>query len=69
MTPLGMDGHRLLSDMLSEAGLTPRARRRIPVICDLAGPIWVPGVAQSERTRVEGDEPAWRLNMAPLAGA
>lgn len=67
MTPFGMDGHRLLSDMLSEAGLTPRARRRIPVICDLAGPIWVPGVAQSERTRVEGDEPSWRLTLAPLS--
>ena len=49
MQPLGFDGTRKLSDLLSEAGLTPAARVRLPLICDFLGPIWAPGVCFSNR--------------------
>lgn len=53
IAPVGMDGSRKLADLLSEAGLTAAARRRLPIVCDLVGPIWAPGVVWSERTRCD----------------
>lgn len=47
--PLGFDGTRKVSDLLSEAKLTPAARVRLPLICDFLGPIWLPGVCLSNR--------------------
>lgn len=47
--PLGFEGHRKVSDLLSEAGLTSAARRRLPMICDILGVVWVPGVSVSNR--------------------
>lgn len=47
--PLGFAGQRKLSDLLSEASLTQAARRRLPIVCDLAGPLWVPGVCLGDR--------------------
>jgi tRNA(Ile)-lysidine synthase len=65
MRPLGFDGSRKLADLLSEAGLTPAARRRLPIVCDVLGPIWAPGVCLDERARpVEG--PVLRLRLSPL---
>jgi tRNA(Ile)-lysidine synthase len=49
MQPLGFEGTRKLSDLLSESGLTPAARVRLPLICDFLGPIWAPGVCLSNR--------------------
>ena len=49
MQPLGFEGTRMLSDLLSEACLTPAARVRLPLICDFLGPIWAPGVCLSNR--------------------
>ena len=54
MRPLGFEGTRKLSDLLSEAGLTPAARARLPVVCDLIGPLWAPGVCLDERGRPKG---------------
>lgn len=51
MRPLGFGGRRKLSDMLSEAGLTAAARARLPIVCDMLGPIWAPGVCLEERVR------------------
>ncbi|AIE83593.1 tRNA lysidine(34) synthetase TilS [Fimbriimonas ginsengisoli] len=53
MRPLGFSGQRKLSDLLSESGLTPAARSRLPIVCDLVGPIWAPGVCLDERVRPE----------------
>lgn len=50
--PLGMTGHRLVSDILSEMGLTKLARKRLPIICDFLGPIWIPGASISERVKI-----------------
>lgn len=49
LQPLGFEGTRKLSDLLSEARLTPAARVRLPLICDFLGPIWAPGVSLSHR--------------------
>ncbi len=49
MQPLGFEGNRKLSDLLSEAKLTRAARSRLPIICDFVGPIWAPGVCLSHR--------------------
>ncbi|HEY0867574.1 MAG TPA: tRNA lysidine(34) synthetase TilS, partial [Fimbriimonas sp.] len=47
--PLGFDGHRKLSDLLAEAKLTVAARQRLPIVCDMLGPVWAPGVCLSGR--------------------
>ena len=49
--PLGGVGHRKIADMMSEAGLTALAKVRLPILCDIIGPIWVPGVVLDERVR------------------
>lgn len=51
--PLGMTGHRMVSDILSEMGLTKLARKRLPIICDFLGPIWIPGASISERVKID----------------
>ena len=51
MQPLGFAGRRKLADLLSEAGLSLAARRRLPIVCDMIGPVWAPGVCLSERVR------------------
>jgi len=51
MKPLGFEHRRKLADLLSEAGLTPAARARLPIVCDLVGPLWAPGVCLDERVR------------------
>ena len=62
MRPLGFDGTRKLGDLLAEAGLTPAARARLPIVCDLVGPLWAPGVCLDERARAkEGAAIAIRL--------
>ncbi len=65
--PLGMEGTKLISDLLNEAGLTLAARRRLPIICDMAGPIWVPGVRMSGRVKVtDRTKRGLKLSFGPL---
>lgn len=49
ITPQGFDHRRKLSDLFGEAKLTQSARRRLPIVCDLLGPIWAPGVCLDAR--------------------
>jgi tRNA(Ile)-lysidine synthase len=49
MQPYGFEGTRKLSDLLSEAKLTKAARARLPIICDMVGPLWAPGVCLDSR--------------------
>jgi tRNA(Ile)-lysidine synthase len=51
MQPLGFDRRRKMSDILSEAKLTQAARTRLPIVCDMLGPIWAPGVCLDARVR------------------
>jgi len=68
MTPLGMNGTKKLSDLLSESGLTLAARKRLPIICDMVGPIWVPGCALGDRVKVtEHTQRPIRLTFGPLS--
>lgn len=50
--PLGLDGTKKLSDLFQEAGLTAPARNRLPIVCDMVGPVWVPGVCIAERVKI-----------------
>lgn len=68
--PLGFDGTRKLSDLLSEAKLTKAARSRLPVICDFVGPIWAPGVCLSHRIDKEPEcERVLALEFEPIIGS
>lgn len=53
MRPIGFDGTRKLSDLLSEAKLTKAARARLPIVCDLVGPIWAPGICVDSRVAAD----------------
>jgi tRNA(Ile)-lysidine synthase len=54
--PLGLDGHKAISDALAEAGIPAEHRRRHPVLADRRGePLWVLGYRISDRVRVGGD--------------
>jgi tRNA(Ile)-lysidine synthase len=68
MAPLGMGGHtRSLQDLFTDRKVPREARAGVPVVeCD--GEIaWVPGVATSERFRVEADTPsAVALDATPV---
>lgn len=67
MQPYGFEGSRKLSDLLAEAGLTLAARRRLPIICDMLGPIWAPGVCLSNRVKLTEERPdALHLRFGPL---
>lgn len=67
MTPLGFDGTRKVSSILSEAGLTAAAKRRLPIVCDLLGPFWLPGACLADRVRVTPQtSQALRLVLEPL---
>lgn len=64
--PLGFNGHRKIADLMSEIGLTGAARSRIPIICDMIGPIWVPGVCYSDRVKASAStSPVLRLSFGP----
>jgi tRNA(Ile)-lysidine synthase len=51
--PLGLDGHsRRLVEFLRERRVTPAARRRVPLVCDRAGIVWVVGHRIAERVKL-----------------
>jgi len=56
-------------DLFQEANLTLLARRRLPIICDMVGPVWVPGCALAKRAQVtQFTTQALRLTFEPLSG-
>jgi tRNA(Ile)-lysidine synthase len=55
MRPVGFDGHRKVSTLLSDAKLTRMARARIPIICDMVGPVWAPGICLDARVAAGDD--------------
>jgi tRNA(Ile)-lysidine synthase len=66
MRPLGFDGRRKLSDLLAEAGLTRAARARLPIVCDLVGPVWAPGVCVDGRVAPEMSQQGLLLEFGPI---
>lgn len=65
--PLGFDGRRKLADLLSEAHLSETARRRLPIVCDMIGPIWAPGVVMAERVRPEPGKPGLAIRFEAIS--
>lgn len=49
--PLGMSGHRKLSDLFTDRKVPLSLRSRIPVVCDEEGIIWVVGICLAHRVR------------------
>lgn len=67
LQPIGFSGTKKLSDMLREAGLTLAARKRLPIILDNDGLVWVPGVALADRVKVtSATSRAVRASFGPL---
>jgi tRNA(Ile)-lysidine synthase len=52
MEPLGLGGRKKLSDLFRERRIPAPNRASLLLVADAAGILWVPGVAQAERTRV-----------------
>ncbi len=52
LRPFGLGGTRKLNALLQEKRVPAARRPAVPVVADAEGPLWVPGVAQDERTRV-----------------
>lgn len=64
--PLGMEGRKLVSDVLQEMRLTRSARVRLPILCDLVGPFWIPGGPIADRVKVNSrTETALELAFGP----
>ena len=69
MAPLGMTQDKKLTDMLQEKRLTLLARRRLPLVCDMVGPIWLPGVAIAERVRLKpSSKKKISMRFGPISG-
>ncbi len=52
MVPFGGQTERKLQDLMTNAKLGKQLKERLPIVCDMLGPIWIPGVKLSERMRV-----------------
>lgn len=65
LRPLGAQNERKASDLIGEAKLTLAARARLPIVCDLAGPIWIPGVCLEERMR-PAEGPVYLVEFGPI---
>lgn len=68
--PLGFAHRRKVSDVLSESKLTLAARQRLPIICDMVGPIWIPGICLSNRVKLEEQtDRALHIRFGPIESA
>lgn len=65
--PLGMEGTKLISDLYQERRLTALARRKLPVVCDFLGPVWIPGVVLADRVKLKSSSVRrMRLRFRPI---
>ena len=65
--PLGLDGRKKLAELFGELGLTQAARRRLPIVCDEVGPVWIPGGCIADRVKVgTGSDRCIRLKLEPI---
>lgn len=55
LQPLGLSGHRKLSDIFVDRKVPAHLRRRIPVVCDEEGIVWVVGLCLAHRVRCTSD--------------
>lgn len=67
LVPMGFSGTRKVADLMRDAHLTGAARRRLPIICDILGIVWVPGVSLADRVKAGPDTAhGLRLRFGPL---
>jgi len=67
MVPLGEDSPKKVADLLAKAKLTTAARQRLPIIMDMIGPVWLPGIRLAERVKItEATQRALRIRLEPL---
>ncbi|MHC5108707.1 MAG: tRNA lysidine(34) synthetase TilS [Planctomycetota bacterium] len=67
--PLGAPGSKKLSDFLADTKVSPKARKRVAVLCDQLGPIWVIGHRLDERVKLTAlTRKVLHLNARPLEG-
>lgn len=52
LQPLGMTGHKKISDILLEHRVPITCRSGVPVVADDEGPFWLVGLCRDERTRL-----------------
>ena len=52
LQPLGMTGHKKISDILLEHRVPITCRAGVPVVADDEGPFWLVGLCRDERTRL-----------------
>lgn len=65
--PYGMEGTKPIHEWLGEKGFTELFRKKVPIICDMRGPVWVPGCGIANRVRITGStQRAWLLELTPL---
>ncbi|GIV06621.1 MAG: tRNA(Ile)-lysidine synthase [Fimbriimonadales bacterium] len=50
--PLGMTAPKKLSDIFIDRKIPKAERRRLPLLCDEAGILWIPGYTIAERARI-----------------
>lgn len=68
MQPFGSAGDKKLQDLLTDAKVDSEVKERLPIVCDMVGPIWVPGVCLNERLRVtEVTERRLCLRFGPVS--
>ena len=68
LRPLGMDGHALVSDLLTDAKVPPSERRSVPVVCAGEQVLWVAGHRLAENAKVRpSTRRAVRLTFEPAS--
>lgn len=60
--PFGARSEAKVQDLLTNAHVSAEMKRRLPMVCDMIGPIWIPTVCIAERAKVGADAGA-RLNL------
>ena len=69
MRPLGLDGTKKLQDLFVDAKVPVGERRRVPIIADQAGPVWVVGLRVDTRAAVTAEtQRVLRLRVEPVSG-
>lgn len=66
LVPVGDIRRRRAFELLENAGLPLKARRRCPIVCDDEGPVWVPECATASRVQVTpATKRTLRLRLEP----
>jgi len=63
VTPLGMEGSRLVSDILADAKVPRGRRREVPILADARGRVlWIVGIKRTNERLVRTGEAGWLVS-------